>query len=128
LLLTLAGDATAGITCATQAIRLNPYHPGYYLSVLGACHFFSGNYAEAAWHVKKSPMDSLSITLLSPQHTPSRASRRRQQKRSRTSSVGLPRIGKEPPTARLITDMFVFKRKEDEALYFDGLRKAGLSE
>jgi TolB-like protein len=128
LLLTLAGDATAGITCATQAIRLNPYHPGYYLSVLGACHFFNGNYAEAARAREK-------VAHGFPEHHASLAAAYalagEQKKATEALADFLSRASaywKEPPTARLITDMFVFKRKEDEALYFDGLRKAGLSE
>jgi tetratricopeptide (TPR) repeat protein len=128
LLLTLAGDATAGTTCATQAIRLNPYHPGYYLSVLGACHFFGRNYAEAVRAREK-------VAHGFPEHHASLAAAYAlagdQDKAAEALADFLKRASaywKEPPTARLISDMFVFRRKEDEALYFDGLRKAGLPE
>ena len=35
---------------------------------------------------------------------------------------------KEPPSARLVAELFAFKRQEDSDLVIDGLRKAGLPE
>jgi TolB-like protein len=128
MLLTLQGESALGIACAEKAIRLNPYHPGYYLGALAAGHFFSGRYLEAARLREK-------IAHGFPEHLAGLAAAYALAGDQKKASEALARFlasasayWKEPPTARSMADIFVFKRSEDEALYVEGLRQAGLPE
>jgi len=47
LVLTLQGEADAGLASAEAAIRRNPHHPNWYLGVLATIHFVKRNYVQS---------------------------------------------------------------------------------
>jgi tetratricopeptide (TPR) repeat protein len=128
MLLTLQGEAASGVICAEKAIRLNPLHADYYLGVLAAGHFFSGHYLEAA-RLREKIAHGFPENLAGLAAAYALAGEQTKASEALTRFLAsAPGYWNELPTARSIADIFVFRRPEDEALYLNGLRQAGLPE
>jgi adenylate cyclase len=128
LILTCQGEPEAGRACAEAAIRLNPSHPDYYLLYLSLSQFLTRNYREANrlhemvvagfpdMHAMKAAMYAQAGDLHKAAESMQEFLRQ------------YPSHWKEPPSARLVAELFAFKRQEDSDLVIEGLRKAGLPE
>jgi adenylate cyclase len=49
------GQPDAAVTLIAEAMRLDPHHPSWYWTVLGAAHFTARRYAEAVVAIRHRP-------------------------------------------------------------------------
>lgn len=120
VLLCQTGRPEEAINYCTSAIRLNPYHPTYYLWALGEANYMAKRYNEA---------------LVPFQEASNRNRKARwglvatyaQLDRIEEAKKVLKELLTEEPQASVQREQW-YKNPDDEEHWLDGLRKAGLSE
>jgi tetratricopeptide (TPR) repeat protein len=119
--LTYAGRPQEGIPLMQEAMRLNPYHPGYYWALLSDGYFVAGQYQDAIANLEKVPHPHSTVYrrmaatyALLGRMEEARAALAKH--RELEPQISLAQVAATTP----------FKRPEDLQRFFDGLRKAGL--
>jgi adenylate cyclase len=122
--LTMAGRPEEAVPYAEQALRLNPFAPGWWYRQLGTAYFVAGRYEEAIAAYKKSlnhtPKDLVTHAYLTTAYS---WAGRHEEARAQAAEVlrinpsfSVEERGKAMP----------YKNQVDLDRYLEGLRKAGL--
>ena len=123
--LSIAGRHEEAIERVKKGIRLNPHHPSFYFMLMGACYFGAGMIEKAIEFYERDV-----------QQNPNAMSRSWITLAGLYSQLGRDEEAKKAAKEvhRIVPDYswekygkaFIFKDKEIERKFFDGLRKVGL--
>jgi adenylate cyclase len=124
--LTSVGRHQEAIAMIKKAIRLNPYHPPWVLSVLGGVYTGAGRYEEAIEVLKKHNQRFPNFIKSHMDLTASYGLLGREQE-ARESAKEVLRLDPEFSIEKYaISINMLFENEEDKKQYIDALRKAGL--
>jgi len=128
MILSLQGEAETAIELARSAIRLNPYHPDWYLGYCSHCYMAAHRYEEAmalrGFTAQKLPearafMAALCVLL-------GRMDEARRHVDELVASFPAHWLGQ--PTASFFANLLSYKHQTDTDIVIEALRKAGLPE
>jgi adenylate cyclase len=118
--LAYAGHANRAVELISRAMRLNPYHPDWYLWYLGDAYFYSGDYEATIRALSKMQDNSEAHRLLAASHALlgqlERARHHAQQVLAIHPNFSIEHWRTVPPN----------KHDEQIELFMEGLRRAGL--
>lgn len=128
MIITWHGFASEGKACCEAAIRLNPIHPVWYLSFLGASHYCLRDYDNSVRAFEQAP-EGL------PEARAILAAAHAQLGNADMATAHIGRFTETfanhwmgTPSARRLVELFAIENESDAAHMFEGLRKAGLPE
>jgi len=128
----LLGEAEAAIEMAELAVRLDPFHPDWYMAALGMAYFVAKDYERAIAAMEAAPdgiCDTRAYLAAAHAHAGNlKAAREHVAEFIRTSCE---RLGGDPDVdmplyAKSVVGKSPFVRADDTAHFVEGLRQAGL--
>jgi adenylate cyclase len=127
MMLSAQGEPEAALVLARSAIRLNPYHPNYYLGYMAHCYFIAGRYEESmalrAGLTSILPEGRVAVAVLCV--LLGRLEEARRHIERFVADFPSHWIG-QPSASFVVEHLFHYKRKADNDMFFDALLKAGL--
>ncbi len=129
----LLGEHDAALEAAETAVRLDPYHPDWYLAVLGLAHFMARDHERAIQVMETAPdglCDTRAYLVAACAHAGHTADAARHAAAFLRASAE--RMGGTPEAdgkryMKWLLDTNPFREAADAAHFADGLGKAGLT-